>query len=78
MKTYKVFTSEHRYYVNDVKAKNYEEAISKVEHNDNSFDDIADNSWETTAVEEIDKTKKPYKVSKTWELNPTLETWEEK
>ena len=78
MKTYKVFTSEHRYYINNVKAKNYKEAVKKVEHNDNSFDDIADNSWETTAVEEIDKTKKPYKVAKTWELNTTLETLEEK
>ena len=75
MKTYKVFTSEHRYYINNVKANNYKEAVKKVEINAKSFHDI---NWETTAVEEIDKTKKPYKVAKTWELNTTLETLEEK
>jgi predicted phage tail protein len=55
MKIFKVYTEEHRLYVNKVKAKNYEEAIEKVEQNENSFEDIENNNWETYRIEKLDK-----------------------
>jgi hypothetical protein len=55
MKTFKVYTEEQRLYVNKVKAKNYKEAIEKVEQNENSFEDIDNNNWETYRVEKLNK-----------------------
>ena len=54
-KIYKVYTEEQRLYINEVKAKSYKEAIEKVEQNENSFEDIDNNNWETYRVEKLNK-----------------------
>mgnify|MGYP001333057803 FL=1 len=65
IKKYKVYTEEHRLFVNEVKAKSYKDAIKKVETNDNSFEDINNSVWETYSVEKIGKNNN---VVKEWKI----------
>jgi hypothetical protein len=65
MKTYKVYTQEHRLFLNKVKAKNYQEAVDKVDKSENSFHECSDCNWENTKVEELDQKGN---VVKTWDI----------